>query len=153
MGMHVNATWCRGWGASVSMACTAPAPLSFFMATRQLITPSQLCLLLAGVFWMCKASFTNSWTRHHIITPHACARGKVIGLVIVVVFVIVHTKIARSRLLGVLASGQYCHDVENGEKVMSFCFKALNKDHEYYKSCFLIGHAYQPHLLKLISYA
>ena len=62
-------------------------------------------------------------------------------------------KIARSRLLHVSASVQYGHNVEYGKKVMSLCFKALDKGHKGYKSCFLIGHAYQPHLLKLISYA
>ena len=82
---------------------------------------------------------------YKIITPRACARGKVFDRFVV------HTKITRSRLLGVLASGQYCHDVE---KVMIFCFKSLDKDHECYESCFLIGpYVHRPHLLKLISYA
>ena len=31
-------------------------------------------------------------------------------------------------------------------------FELLDKDHEHYKLCLLIGHAYQPHLLKLTSY-
>ena len=74
-----------------------------------------------------------------MITLHAYAKGKVIGRVVVVCCC--STKIARSRFLGVLASGQCDHDVEDSENVISFCFKAVNKDHECYKSCFLIGHA------------
>ena len=38
----------------------------------------------------------------------------VIGRVVVVV--VIHIKIARSRLLGVSASLQYCHDVEYAKK-------------------------------------
>ena len=41
-----------------------------------------------------------------VITPRTCARGKVIGSVVVVV---VSTKIARFRDVGILASGQCCH--------------------------------------------
>ena len=36
--------------------------------------------------------------------------------------------IARPGLLGVLVSGQYGHDIENGDKVTNFCFKTLDKD-------------------------
>ena len=43
--------------------------------------------------------------RDFFITPCACARGKVIGSVIVTV---ISTKIARSQDIGVLAGGQYC---------------------------------------------
>ena len=82
-----------------------------------------------------------------LVTPSACARGKVIGHVIVVV-VVIHTKITRFRLLGVSASVQYSHNVECDKKVMSFCFKALDKGHKGYKSCLLIGHAYRPYPLK-----
>ena len=51
--------------------------------------------------------------------PRACARGKAIAFVIVVV---VHTKSTTSRDLDVLVSGQWCQDIESGGKVMSFCF-------------------------------
>ena len=51
----------------------------------------------------------------------------------VIVVIVVHIKIARSRLLGVLVSGQYTHNVENGEKVMSFCLNELHKDLKCYK--------------------
>ena len=44
----------------------------------------------------------KSWIRHW---------GKVVGFVVVV---IVHTKLTSSQLLGILASGQHCHNVENG---------------------------------------
>ena len=60
----------------------------------------------------------------------------------VFIFVIViHTKFTRSRLLGFLVSGQYDQYVKNDERVMSFWFKALDKDHKHYKLCFLIDHA------------
>ena len=36
-----------------------------------------------------------------IFTPHACARGKVIGSVIVVIVVVVDTKIAKSQKIGI----------------------------------------------------
>ena len=50
-----------------------------------------------------------------IFTLCTCIRGtKVIGHVVVVI--VVHTKITRSRLLGVLASVQYSHNVENAKK-------------------------------------
>ena len=65
----------------------------------------------------------------------------VISCVVVVVIIVVHTKIVSSQLLGFLVSGQYSHYVENGERVVRFCFKVLGKDHEHYKLCFLIGHA------------
>ena len=84
------------------------------------------------------------WLRHWPGDPRTCTRGKVIGRVVIVV----HIKIARSRLLGILVSGQYGYHmhVENGEKMMSFCFKALDKDHECYKLCFrsamTINHTY-----------
>ena len=45
-----------------------------------------------------------------MFTLCACARGKVISFVIVVV---VHTKIDKSRFLGVLASSQCCHSAKN----------------------------------------
>ena len=49
-----------------------------------------------------------------VVTLCAGARGKVISRVVVVV--VVHTKIARSQFLGVLASVQYNHNVENGKQ-------------------------------------
>ena len=55
------------------------------------------------------------------VTPHTCARGKVIGSVVVVV-VVVSTKIARSQGAGILVSGQCRQDIINDEKVMSLCF-------------------------------
>ena len=59
----------------------------------------------------------------NIITPRACTRGKVIGsVVIIVVVIIVSTKIARSRAVGILASGQCSQNVITGEKVTGLCF-------------------------------
>ena len=65
-----------------------------------------------------------------IITPRACARGKVIGFVVVVVVVVVHKKIARSRLIRVIAMGYRHDDVKNGEKLTKFCFNALGNGHK-----------------------
>ena len=51
-----------------------------------------------------------------------------------------HKKIARSRYLGILATGQCCQDVKNGEKVTYLCFYVLDRDHECYKSSLVISH-------------
>ena len=63
------------------------------------------------------ASFWTSLAGH-LITPHACARGKAIGLVCLlsVVVVIVITKIARSRVLGIYACCNYHELVDISEK-------------------------------------
>ena len=70
--------------------------------------PSGVILIRANVMHMI-------WMGTFVIfTLRACTRGKVIGsvvIVVVVVVVIVHTKIARSRDIGILASGQCCQDV------------------------------------------
>ena len=82
-----------------------------------------------------------------VVIPCACARGKVIGFVVVVVVVdIVSTKIAKSQKIGVWQSA-LCHQtVESHEKLCSVRFKSLRKAHEHYKSCVFTGHAYRPHL-------
>ena len=54
-----------------------------------------------------------------IFTPHACARGKVIGRIVVVV----SRKIAISRGLGTWATGKYNESVGFGEKLASVCFE------------------------------
>ena len=59
-----------------------------------------------------------------IITPRACARGKAIGLFVVVV---VSTKIARSRVLGVYACCKHSQSVDIGEKLACTCFEFLKK--------------------------
>ena len=84
-----------------------------------------------------------------IITPRACAKGKVIGrvvIVVVVVVVVVSTTIAKSQKIGIWQSA-LCHQtVENHEKLSSVRFKSLRKAHEHYKSYVFTGHAYPPHL-------
>ena len=81
--------------------------------------------------------------------PRTCARGKVIGrvvVVVVVVVVVISTKIAKSQKIGVEQSA-LCHQtVENHEKLPSLCFKSLRTAHEHYKSCVFTSHAYRPHL-------
>ena len=58
-----------------------------------------------------------------LITPHACGRGKVIVSIVVVVDAF-HTKFARSRGQGVIASNNiiYRNYVRNGEKSTVFSF-------------------------------
>ena len=73
-----------------------------------------------------------------IITPRACARGKVIGLsvvVVVIVVVVVGTKIARSRLLGICVYSKHNESVDIGEKLVSIHFELLNVAHKRYKLC------------------
>ena len=57
-----------------------------------------------------------------IITPRACARGKVIGrVVVIVIVVIVH---AISWDLNTLATQKYNKSVEIGEKLASGCLES-----------------------------
>ena len=58
-----------------------------------------------------------------IVIPRTCARGKVIGGVVVVV-VVVHKKIARSWDLGTSATRKYNESVEIGEKLASGCLES-----------------------------
>ena len=60
-----------------------------------------------------------------IITPHACARGKVISHVVVAV-VVVSTNIAISRDLGTCATHEHKESVEFGEKLASVYFKSID---------------------------
>ena len=67
-----------------------------------------------------------------IITPHACTRGKAIGLsvvvvVIVVVVVVVGTKLARSCVLGICTCCKYNQSVDIGEKLVCMHFELLKK--------------------------
>ena len=90
-----------------------------------------------------------------LITPHACGRGKVIFSIIVVVDAF-HTKFARSRGQGVVASNNiiYRNYVRNGEKstVFSFSTRAYAGQGLSIKRLqivlFFIGHVYQPCLLR-----
>ena len=50
-----------------------------------------------------------------VVTPRTCARGKVIGRVVIVV-IIVHKKIARSWDLGTSETRKYNESVDVGEK-------------------------------------
>ena len=88
---------------------------------------------------------------NYIITSCACARGKVIGyivVVVVVVIVVVDTKIAKSRKIGIEQT-TLCHQmVESHEKLSHVCFKSLRTAHKHYKSCIFTGHAYRTHLPK-----
>ena len=63
-----------------------------------------------------------SCINNQIITLYAGTRGKVISSVVVVTVIIVSTKIARSQDVGILASGQCCQDVINGEIATSLSF-------------------------------
>ena len=63
-----------------------------------------------------------------IITLRACARGKAIGFVCLSSVVVV-TKIARSRVLGICVCCNYHELVDIGEKLVSVCFELLNMAH------------------------
>ena len=56
----------------------------------------------------------NHWKEHAIITPHTCARDKVIGrvVVVIVVVVVVSTKIAISQDVGVYATRKHNESIE-----------------------------------------
>ena len=71
------------------------------------------------------------------LLPRAHAqRGKVIGSVVVVV--VVSTKIARSRILGEFASANCSDGVINRKKTRERASRLSKRDHESYKSCFLL---------------
>ena len=79
-----------------------------------------------------------------LVNPRTCARGKVIGSVVVIVVVVVSTKITKSRKKGFGQSAQCHQTVESDEKLP---FRLLQIAYDDYKSCIFTGHAYQPHLL------
>ena len=61
-----------------------------------------------------------------LITPHACARGKAIGFVChLLLSVIVGTKIARSRDLGIQATRKHNESVEFGKKWLQYASNRL----------------------------
>ena len=62
-----------------------------------------------------------------IITPRACARGKVIGRVVVVV--VVSTKIAISRDIDVQATRKHNESIQFGKKLASVCVKSMDTVH------------------------
>ena len=64
-----------------------------------------------------------------IITPRACARGKVIGRVVVVV----STKIAISRDVGIQAARKHNELIEFGEKLASMYVKSRDTVHKRHK--------------------
>ena len=63
-------------------------------------------------------------------TPRTCARGKVIGLSVVVIGG--GTKISRAHLLGISACYKHNESVDIGEKLVSIHFKLLNVAHKHY---------------------
>ena len=70
----------------------------------------------------------SNCTAQVIITPRACAQGvkqSVCPSVVVVVVVVVGTKIARSRVLGVCACYKHNQSVDIGEKIVYTRFKFL----------------------------
>ena len=69
---------------------------------------------------------------YRFITPRACARGKVIGRVIVVI-VVIHKKIARSWDLGTPATRKYNESVEVGEKLALGCLESSGTANKLHK--------------------
>jgi hypothetical protein len=84
-----------------------------------------------------------------IITPRACARGKVVGSVRLSVRPSVRhhkLKIARYKHLGInferlVTTINLSDEVVN--KLASLCFKSFGKVHEDHKHCIFIGHTYR----------
>ena len=136
-----------------------PSQLSFQCFTiRKLGRPGMLYVLwhCNYLLYVCGYTLIQLSRLHFIlksclvvITPRACARGKVIGsVVVVVVVVVVSTKIAKSQKVGAWQSA-LCHQtVESHEKLSFVCFKSLRTPHEHCKSCIFTGHAYWSHLPK-----
>ena len=77
----------------------------------------------------------------YIIIPRACARGKVIGsvvivvvvIVVIVVVVVVDKNIARSRHLGTLTTRKRGKSVEYGEKLASLYFESSSMAYKCHK--------------------
>ena len=75
-----------------------------------------------------------------VITPHACARGKVIGFVCCLLLLsVISTKIARSGDLGIWATRKYNLSVNIVEKLASVCFKSFGKADKHCKYCVLLA--------------
>ena len=83
---------------------------------------------------------TTTFNPARMSLPRAHAqRGKVISSVVVgVVVVVVSTKIARSRILGEFASANCSQGVINRKKTRERASRLSKRDHESYKSCFLL---------------
>ena len=83
-----------------------------------------------------------------ILLPHAHVQGvKQLVLSVCRLSVIVTTKIAISRGLGILVTHKHNESVEIGEKLASACFDSFDTAHECHKYCIFVGHAYRPRLL------
>ena len=97
-------------------------------------------------FWTLDLNFEASVTSLFIFTPRACARGKVIGrVVVVVVVVVVSRKIAISGGLGTWATSKHNESVEFGEKRAPVCFELRDMVHKRHKWCLSVSlrnHAY-----------
>ena len=62
----------------------------------------------------------------------------VVVVVVVIVVVVVSTKIARSGILGEFASANCSYGVGNRKKTRVRASRLSKRDHESYKSCFLL---------------
>ena len=67
------------------------------------------------------------------ITPRAYARGKVIGRVVVVIVVVMSTKIAIPRDVGIQTTHKHDESIEFGEKLASVCMKLMDTVHGHHK--------------------
>ena len=67
--------------------------------------------------------------------PRAHAQGVKQSVCPSVIVVVVGTKIARSRVLGVCACYKHSQSVDIGEKLVFICFEFLKKAYYCYKSC------------------
>ena len=108
---------------------------------------TQKCALWNGVvskirwkaqyFWVSPGTNKEQEEQLTIFTPHVCARGKVIGFIVVVI-VVVSTKITKSQKVGAGQSA-LCHQtIESHEKLSSVCFKSLRTAHVYMCICSVV---------------
>ena len=90
------------------------------------------CGLLLGVYHVYDTTITHVLgslraTCINIVTPRACTKGKAIGLPGRPSVIVVGTKIARSRVLGICACCKHKQSVDIGEKLVYMRFELLKK--------------------------
>ena len=88
---------------------------------------------------------THTHTKHtkvytaspvYIITSHACARGKVISCVVVVV---IHKKSPHLEISATSVTQKYNESVEVGEKLASGCLESSGTAYKHHKWCISVG--------------
>ena len=93
--------------------------------------------------WTLQDDSTQNWSK--CILPRAHALQGVKQSVCPSVVIVVSTKIARSRDLGIWATRKHNESIEIFEKRASLCFESFGKAHKRHKHCIFVGYTYQPH--------